>query len=64
MKYNMHTLRAIQEMEDKARISLAPIYGCEPDEIPVDFDLLDIYQAKPESRRDILVTPSIILIFH
>jgi len=55
MKYNMQTIRRIKDIEDAKREALGPIYNCDPDELPFDFDLLDIFEEQPENRREILV---------
>ena len=34
-KYDMHSLRTLQKMEEEFLIQLAAIYGCEEDDIPV-----------------------------
>ena len=51
----MQALKKIGEIEDNLRERIGVIYGCDPDEIPIDFDLNDIYGAIPEERVGLLV---------
>lgn len=55
MRYDMQALKKIGEIEDSLRERLGTIYNCDPDEIPVDFDLNDIYGAPVELRVELLV---------
>mmetsp|Transcript_23059 Transcript_23059/g.51250 ORF Transcript_23059/g.51250 Transcript_23059/m.51250 type:complete len:102 (+) Transcript_23059:73-378(+) len=49
-KYDMGSLRALQKLESDFMISLAGFYGCGEDDVPVELDLLEIYN-KDEAAR-------------
>ncbi len=51
----MQALKAIGDLEDALRVKVGEAYGCDPDEIPIDFDLSDIYAAPSENRVELLV---------
>jgi len=54
-KYDMGALRALQKLESDFLIALAAVYGVEEDEVPVELDLLQIYNSPEESRLGMLV---------
>eukprot|EP00604_Paraphysomonas_vestita_P001984 CAMPEP_0174821746 /NCGR_PEP_ID=MMETSP1107-20130205/9241_1 /TAXON_ID=36770 /ORGANISM="Paraphysomonas vestita, Strain GFlagA" /LENGTH=94 /DNA_ID=CAMNT_0016039089 /DNA_START=132 /DNA_END=416 /DNA_ORIENTATION=- len=54
MRYDMHALKKIGEIEDSLRERLGEIYSCDPDDLPIDFDLNDIYGAPSEERVELL----------
>ena len=51
----MQALKKIGDLEDSLREKLGEIYGCDPDDLPVDFDLSDVYGAPSETRVELLV---------
>ena len=55
MRYDMHALKRIGEIEDNFRQRLGPMMNCDPDELPVDIDLSEVHHAGPSGGRDILV---------
>lgn len=55
----MNALRAIQKIEEAYQKAIAELYGCDEDDVPIEIDTLALFNAKPESRRDLL-TASII----
>lgn len=50
-KYDLYAMRALQNLESKFLESMAAIYKCEEDDIPIEVDLLKIYNDGPETRR-------------
>jgi hypothetical protein len=54
-RYDMHALRKIQKIEDDFRSKLSLVYGCDPDDIPIELDTLSIYNAEVSQRRSLLV---------
>ena len=55
MRYDMHVLKRIGEIEDSFRETIGRMLNCDPDELPVDFDLGEVHGAGPEEGRKILV---------
>lgn len=55
-KYDMHALRALQKLEAELLQWLAELYGCEEDGVPVDVDLLEVYNEEPPARAESLVS--------
>jgi hypothetical protein len=55
MRYDMQALKKIGDLEDSLREKLGEVYGCDPDDLPIDFDLSDIYGASSDSRVELLV---------
>lgn len=55
MRYNMGSLKKIGELEDRLRQKLGDLIACDPDDLPVDFDLNEIYQAPSKDRVQLLV---------
>eukprot|EP01032_Pedospumella_encystans_P009986 gene9986-11702_t len=53
-KYDMGALRALQKLESDFLVALAAVYGVEEDEVPVELDLLQIYNSPEESRLGML----------
>lgn len=51
----MGALRALQKLESDFLVALAAVYGVEEDEVPVELDLLQIYNSPEESRLGMLV---------
>lgn len=56
MKYDMSALKKIGEYEDTLREKLGIVFSCDPDELPIDLDLNDIYAMEPEDRKGALVS--------
>ncbi len=54
-KYDMGALRALQKLESDFLIALAGVYGVEEDEVPVELDLLQIYNSPEDARLGMLV---------
>lgn len=54
-KYDMHALRALQKLEAELLQWLAELYGCEEDGVPVEVDLLEVYNLDPPLRAEALV---------
>jgi hypothetical protein len=54
-KYDMGALRALQKLETDFLQKLAEIYGCEEDEVPIELDLLHIYNQEESARLAELV---------
>lgn len=55
-KYDMGALRALQKLETDFLEKLAAIYGCEEDDVPVELDLLHIYNQEESTRLGALVS--------
>jgi hypothetical protein len=55
-KYDMGSLRALQKLESDFMISLAGFYGCAEDDVPVELDLLEIYNKDEAARPPALVS--------
>ena len=51
----MGALRALQKLESELLVELAPIYGCEEDDVPVELDLLAIFNMEEPKRLGELV---------
>ena len=56
MKYDMSALKKIGEFEDTLREKLGAVFNCDPDELPVDLDLNEIYALEPAERKGALVS--------
>jgi hypothetical protein len=56
MKYDMSALKKIGEFEDALREKLGAVFSCDPDELPIDLDLNDIYAMPSEERKGALVS--------
>jgi hypothetical protein len=54
-RYDMHSLRHVQQLENVFNASVAKLYNCEEDELPFDIDTLEIFRSPPTSRRSLLV---------
>jgi hypothetical protein len=54
-KYDMHSLRALQELEADFLKLMAPIYGCEEEDVPLEIDLLTIYNGEKKEWEGKLV---------
>ena len=54
----MHALRALQKLEAEVLLSLTSIYDCEEDDLPVELDLLNLYNdyKTDREREQVLVT--------
>lgn len=50
-KYDMNALRALQKLETDCITKLAGIYQCDEDDVPVELDLLCVYNS-PEAERE------------
>lgn len=55
MKYDMGALKKIGEFEDALRQKLGVVFSCDPDELPIDLDLNEIYALEPGERKGALV---------
>ncbi len=55
-KYDMHSLRALQNLETSFLEKLSKVYGCDPEDLEVDLDLLRIYNDEPAKRRPSIVS--------
>lgn len=55
-KYDMGALRALQKLETDFLAELTKIYGCEEDDLPVELDLLHIYNQEESTRLAALVS--------
>ena len=54
-KYDMGALRALQKLETEFLLSLAAVYGCEEDDVPIELDLLHVYNMEESLRLGELV---------
>lgn len=54
-KYDMGALRALQKLETDFLAELTKIYGCDEDDLPVELDLLHIYNQEESTRLAALV---------
>lgn len=54
MKYDMGALKKIGEYEDALREKLGVVFKCDPDELPIDLDLNEIYALEPQDRQGAL----------
>ncbi len=54
-KYDMNALRALQKVESVFMQKLSVIYGCDEDEVPVEIDLLGVYNDERSTRLESLV---------
>lgn len=52
----MNALRALQKLESDLLAKLAPIYKCDEEDVPVDIDLLRIYNDDKNLREPQLVS--------
>lgn len=57
-KYDMNALRALQKLETQLTEQLSANLGVEEDELPVEIDLLRIYNLEVGEREKELVQPS------
>ena len=57
-KYDMHSLRALQNLEAELMQKLSVVYGCDEEDVPVELDLLKIYNDEPTTRREQIVSIS------
>ena len=55
MKYDMGALKKIGEYEDALREKLGAVFKCDPDELPIDLDLNEIFALDPADRSAALV---------
>mmetsp|Transcript_16535 Transcript_16535/g.15873 ORF Transcript_16535/g.15873 Transcript_16535/m.15873 type:complete len:145 (+) Transcript_16535:110-544(+) len=53
-RYDMHSLRALQELEVVIYEELVKICGCSEDDLPVELDLLLIFNANAPDRNGLL----------
>jgi len=51
----MGALRALQKLETEFLAELAGVYGVEEDEVPIELDLLQIYNSPEDTRLAQLV---------
>ena len=51
----MNALRALQKVESVFMQKLSVIYGCDEDEVPVEIDLLGVYNDERSTRLESLV---------
>jgi hypothetical protein len=61
MKYDMGALKKIGEYEDALREKLGVVFKCDPDELPIDLDLNEIYALEPQDRQGALVSTDLML---
>jgi hypothetical protein len=54
----MHSLRALQNLEAELMQKLSVVYGCDEEDVPVELDLLKIYNDEPTTRREQIVSIS------
>lgn len=54
-KYDIQSLRAIQKLEGDFNTVMATKWGCSESDLPVEVDILEIFNAEPETRRATLV---------
>jgi hypothetical protein len=52
----MHSLRALQNLEAELMQKLSVVYGCDEEDVPVELDLLKIYNDEPDTRRAQIVS--------
>jgi hypothetical protein len=45
----------LQKLETELMAELAEVYGCDEDEVPVEIDLLRVYNTEQALRKDALV---------
>ena len=55
MRYNMNSLRRLQAIEDEYREKLGLMYGCDGEDIPIEFDLSDLLEKNADERLEALV---------
>ena len=55
-KYDMHALRILQKLELEVMQEFAESMGCDEDDVPVDLDLLGIFNSPVNERQDKLVS--------
>eukprot|EP01038_Epipyxis_sp_PR26KG_P011821 gene11821-15819_t len=53
-KYDMHALRALQKVEAEFLTKLAELCGCEEEDVPIDVDLLSLYNSEDKDFRSFL----------
>jgi hypothetical protein len=56
MRYDMQLLKRVGEIEDSFRQKLGAMLNCDPDELPVDFDLSEVQSAGGEEGKQMLVS--------
>jgi hypothetical protein len=52
----MNALRKLQKLEAEITEQLAGTLGCDEDDLPVEIDLLRVYNCVPEDRKEELVS--------
>ena len=62
-KYDMHSLRALQNLETSFLEKVSVVYGCDPDDVPFELDLLRVYNDEPHTRRATIVSSVLSLVF-
>lgn len=55
-KYDMGSLRQLQKLETDFLASLSSVYGCEEDDVPLELDLLEVYNMEEAVRPAALVS--------
>tara|TARA_A100001035_G_C27481009_1_gene363198 strand:- start:115 stop:417 length:303 start_codon:yes stop_codon:yes gene_type:complete len=51
-KYNMKAIHALTNMEEEFLSEVGKLYGCDPDDLTVNIDLLEIYNEKADNRAE------------
>jgi hypothetical protein len=59
----MGALRALQKLESEFLGKLGEVYGCDEDDVPIELDLLHIYNLDEDKRPAALVSIFIIKYF-
>lgn len=54
-KYDMASLKALQQLEADFLGMVAPLYGCEEEDVPLEVDFLTIYNGEKDQRESQLV---------
>lgn len=52
----MHALRELQKVEELCQKQLSVAYGCDEDDVPIEIDLLRIYNIDAAEREKQLVS--------
>lgn len=57
--YDLAGMKAFQELEKEVNDSLAVLFGCDADDLPIDVDVYSIYGRPAEERKGLLARTNI-----
>ena len=55
-RYDIHALKKINAIEDEFRMELSKMYSCDPDDVPINLDILELYNQDLAQRKATIVS--------